>query len=137
MKTQVKPNKKQEYIHINEIIRHYHNQRFAQLTLWLAITAVLLSVLFGKTYNVTPIAAISLKLIGIIASIVFWVMDQRMVDHWRYFWQRAKQLESDLGFQMWQYRPKRTLLGSTNATRLLYGAVTVFWLFTLFFPSFF
>ena len=127
--------KKEEYIQLNQNLRHYHNQRFAQLTLWLAITAGLMSALFSKSYVVPSIANMALKLIGIIASIVFWIMDRRMVDHWRHFWKRLQEIEPELEFRMWLDRPKRKWLGSTNATWFLYGTIIVFWLITLFWPS--
>src|SRR3982750_4837427 len=108
--------KTEEYTQLNEAIRHYHNQRFAQLTLWLAITGGLFSVLFGQSYKASLIGTLALKLIGIIASVAFWLMDQRMVDHWRYFWKRLQDIEPELGFRMWLDRPKRKWLGSTVAT---------------------
>ncbi len=124
--------KKEEYIQLNENLRNYHRHRFLQLTLWLAITTVLISALFNENYNISCTAKITLKLIGIVTSFAFWIMDIRMVEHWRYFWKRLKEIEPELGFRMWTDRPKRKLLGSTNATWTLYVVITSFWILTLF-----
>lgn len=127
--------KNEEYIQLNENLRNYHRHRFLQLTLWLAITAGLMSALFGKDYNVSDFAKIMLKLIGIVTSTVFWIMDLRMVDHWRHFYNRLKEIEPELGFRMWTDRPKRKWLGSTIATWFLYGLIIIFWLISLCWPS--
>ena len=129
--------KKEEYIQLNENLRNYHHHRFLQLTLWLAITASLMSAVFDKSYAVPNNGKLILKLVGIIASFIFWIMDLRMVDHWRHFWKRLREIEPELGFRMWTDRPKRRWLGSTNATWLLYGVVIVFWIIVLFWPSLF
>jgi len=61
----------EEYVQLNENLRHYHNQRFAQMTLWLAITAGLLSVLFGEHYAGSAATTVVLKLLGCITSVAF------------------------------------------------------------------
>lgn len=130
-------NKLVEYNQLNENIRHYHNQRFAQLTLWLAISAVLLSVFFSDSRTPSKWEGIILKAIGIISSFAFWIMDLRMVDHWRHFWRRLQKLEKELCFDAWLSRPKRKWFGSTKATYLLYSTLIAFWIITLIWPSIF
>jgi hypothetical protein len=117
-----------EYGAHNDNLRHYHNQRFAQLTLWLAISAAVGSVLFNADLELKPHTMFMLKLFGAIASLAFWVMDERIVEHWRHFWARLIELEGLLGFRAWTTRPKHRLLGSTNATRLLYATVGGMWI---------
>jgi hypothetical protein len=130
-------NTQEEFIQLNENLRNYHRHRFLQLTLWFAITAGLISDLFSNSYEISFTVKTMLKLIGIITSVMFFVMDLRMVDHWRHFWERLKDIEPSLGFRMWTDRPKRKLLSSTYATWILYSVLTTFWIIALFWPSVF
>lgn len=116
-----------EYTTLLENMRHYHNHRFKQLTLWSAITAVLATTAYGKN-AISEMFLVIVKLLGIVVSLSFYIMDLRVVDHWRHFYRRAIQLESFFGFEQFATRPKRRLLSSTNATRFLYLFVILFWI---------
>lgn len=119
-----------EYTTLLENMRHYHDHRFKQLTLWSAITAVLVTTAYGKI-AITDKLIFIVKLLGIVVSVSFFIMDLRVVDHWRHFFQRVKQLESFLGFEQFLTRPKRRLFSSTYATRLLYLFIMIFWICSL------
>lgn len=116
-----------EYIQLNQNLRHYHDHRFKQLALWVTITGALLTSLFSKTYRPDMIPNFIIKSIGVTTSLCFWIMDIRVVDHWRSFWERLKEIEKEKKFRMWTQRPKRKWIGSTRATYSLYLITIIFW----------
>jgi len=72
----------------------------------------------------------ALKVGGVIASVVFWVMEERSTGYAMKFANRIGKLEELLGYQGWRGRKMGTeaAFAATNVTRLLYFAVFVFWL---------
>ena len=118
-----------EYKDLSENMRHYGNMRFAQLTIFIAITGGLLAVIFGNK-NPSP-NHIIIPLIGISIAIMFWIMEERAADYWQTFKKRAVVLEIKLGFQQYSIRPKARFwdkLTATNASRAIYGLSILFWI---------
>jgi len=142
----------EEYKELSENMRYYANSRFVHLTLFIALTGVLFSVIFSadsqtllnKSIFDQPIFGIdinpllSLKIFGIIITFVFYVFEQRAVDNWVSFLIRAKALEKN-SLKYEQYSSKnrkpswRTLwLRATWAARLFFFFVFVAWILLLF-----
>jgi len=128
---QANPVHLEEYKDLSSNMRQYANMRFAQLTLFIAMTAGLLNLLFGSNHTTSDPLRDVLKGIGILITVVFWIMEERAVGYWNHFRHRAVELERELGFRQYSTRPERTLIRSSNAARLLYGAIMAFWLTAL------
>ena len=60
-------------------MRQYGNMRFAQLTVFVAMTAGLLS-LVTRIDSTIHVCVIHLG--GIFISIIFWIMEERAADYW-------------------------------------------------------
>jgi dipeptide/tripeptide permease len=124
---------KDEYLDVSENLRHYGNARFALMTLFLAITAGILSIVFEHNQSqYKPLAIIVLKVVGIISSVAFWTMEERASQYYRRFRQRAVELEKDLEFKQYTNCPKQGVFSATNAVRLIYYAAILFWIVSLF-----
>ena len=65
-----------EYLDTSNNMRHQGNLRFAQMTLFVAITAGLVSVLFTNQVNVPTWAKTSFKAFGFITAVAFIVMEE-------------------------------------------------------------
>lgn len=118
---------KDEYLDACENIRHWENMRFAQLTLILAATAGLLSALLQAGASLVPPARLFLKIIGLGSVVIFWVMDERVVQYWKSYRRRAIELESELGFRQHSKAPPRRVVTSGNAVRLLFALLCGLW----------
>jgi len=116
-----------EYTDVSANMRQYGNMRFAQLTLFLVLNAALLTITFTSVPPLSPTTTFMLKIGGVVAVIAFWVMEERAADYWHHFCRRAVELEKELDYQQYTNRPARDLISATNAVRLLYAAVLLFW----------
>ena len=120
----------EEYKELNNNIRFYGNMRFAQLTLFSALTAGLLAIIFKTDPPLPELIKTVLKVGGLISTFVFWVMEERSTGYAMHFIRRIVALEKLLGYRQWQGRRMGTqsLFSATNAVRFLYFSVAVFWL---------
>jgi len=128
---------KEEYKDLSDNMRLYVNLRFAQLTIFSALTGGLIVVLFSEDNVPSPSAKIVLKVAGIFIAAMFWIMEERAADYWHHFRRRAVELEDLLGYRLYKNRPTRRLLTATNASRAIYGGVIVFWIIALIWHSIF
>lgn len=125
---------KDEYREVGENIRHWQQMRFVAMTVFMAVTAGLLAALFQWKTNLTTVANTSIRVMGMLSVIVFWIQDERIVQYWQHYSNRAKTLEEELSFQQYSTTPRRNkIVTSGNAIRLLYFAFLVFWISTLVF----
>jgi hypothetical protein len=122
---------KDEYKDLSDNMRHYGNLRFAQLTIFIASTAALLNATLTSSLPFTTESRFLLKIGGVITTIVFWVIEERAADYWHHFRRRAVELEKQLGYQQYTTRPTRTFITATNAVRLFYASILVFWIITI------
>ena len=123
---------KDEYRDVGENIRHWQHMRFTSMTVFMAVSAGLLTALFQWRANLPILASISVRVIGVMSVLVFWIQDERIVKYWQHFSTRAKALERVLKFQQYSTTPPRNrIFTSGNAIRLLYTTFLVFWLGTL------
>ena len=79
-----------EYLDVSSNMRTYTNLRFAQMTIFAAITAGLLAIIFDHNNLQAPSTIQLLKFVGIILSLVFWVFEERAADSYFYYLRRAK-----------------------------------------------
>jgi hypothetical protein len=126
-----KENPLEEYKIISDNLRWYSNMRFAQLTLFVAITAAILNGIYNDKISNAAVLVIALKVGGILASAMFWYLEMRADDYWSYFMKRGVELEKDLKFRQYTDRPIRKLR-TTAAIRFFITAIGVFWTVFLF-----
>jgi hypothetical protein len=124
-----------EYLDLSNNVRHHSNLRFAQMTLFVAVTAGLISVLFANQGKVSPLAKTSFKIFGLIVAAAFLVIEERTAAYWRHFQGRAAELEPQLSYRQYSNLPGRKWVTAANATRLLYVVVVVFWIVALTFGN--
>lgn len=129
--------KNDEYLDLSSNMRFYANIRFAQLTLFAAVTAALLTVAYGQESPPAARAFCFIKVGGILASVIFFIMEERGTSYYFHFKQRAIELEKLLGYGQYTNIPKRGVWTATNAARGFIIAVGLFWLVGLLFPSLF
>ena len=131
----------EEYKEVGHNIRLFSNMRFAQLTLFLALTAGLLTVTFGLNPPLEGLYQLILKLFGLFVTYFFWIMEERSSYFWKYYMDRAQFLEIQLGyFQYIGRNPKviyedkipKLKFNATNAVRALFFVIELFWIFTLY-----
>ncbi len=91
-----------EYKDSSANMRHYANHFVAFLSLFLALTGGLLSVLFGRNPPDSQTAVTLLQTFGLIVTILFWVMTESAHYLWGHFARRAAAIECKLNFE--QYR---------------------------------
>jgi hypothetical protein len=126
---------KSEYLDVSSNIRQHSTMRFAQLTLFIAITAALLNVYFGRSIPLPTGANLALKIAGLLVVVIFWVMEERVGDFFHHYRRRAVELEKQLGYSQYSETPKRRIVTATNAVRLLFLLIGIFWLLALIFLS--
>jgi hypothetical protein len=127
---------KDEYREVSENIRHWQQLRFIAMTVFMAVSAGLMSASFQWKTNLTLITSISIRIMGVLSVIIFWIQDERIVQYWLHYSARAKDLEKDLKFKQYSTTPPRNrIITSGNAMRLLYIMFFVFWTATLIFHS--
>jgi hypothetical protein len=122
---------KDEYLDVSENIRHWANIRQQQWTVFIAIIAALIALLFQPSATLTSLARFAMKVAGMLIVIIFWVMDERVMKYWDSCRHRACVLEKELEFQQYLTTPSRGIITSKNAVRLLYFLVLVFWLLAM------
>lgn len=124
---------KDEYADLSENMRHYANMRFAQITLFSALTAGLFTATFLSDPKLPSNLVLILKLLGAVATFAFGVMEERAADYWHHFRKRAEVLERNLGYQQYTGRPAAKYLSATNAARLLIWGVLPLWVASVIF----
>jgi hypothetical protein len=121
-----------EYQDLSSNLRHHSNLRFAQLTLFVAVTGGLIGVIFAKSPALALAPKAGLKIFGLITTLTFFVMEERTALFWRSFHRRAIQLERLLGYRQYTDQPPRhRVITAHNATRLLYISAAAFWMISL------
>ena len=122
-----------EYKEINSNVRFYGNMRFAQLTLFSALTAALLTIVFKTQPELSESLKMAFEIGGIVSTIVIWIMEERSTGYGTKFILRIQELEKLLNFNQWQGRKigTKAIFSATNAVRLLYFAVGVFWILAI------
>jgi hypothetical protein len=80
---------------------------------------------------VTTLERLVLKIGGLLATLLFWVHQERTMAYWNHFVQRAADLEKELGFKQYSTRPRAGILSSFKAMRLLFIVLALFWIVAL------
>jgi hypothetical protein len=123
----------EEYKDLSDNMRHYANMRFAQLTLYFVLSAGFITALFTVDPPLNNRLRFVLKIIGIITSAAFGVMEERAADYWHHFRRRAVEIEKSLDYKQYTDRPAAKIFTATNAARVMvWGGVFVWLLAAIF-----
>ena len=114
----------EQYKEANAQARHYSNLRFASLTVFLAITFGLLTVVCKDTFQWLRIGA---ALSGLIVTIVFWLIEAGINTYIDHFHSCARSLEGQLRLDMWCALQGKALVRAHTTMRILFLVVLVFW----------
>jgi len=118
----------EHYKEANTLARHYSNLRFANLTVFLAITFGLLTVVSSK--DALNWLKLGSTITGVIVAILFFTTESGINAYINHFQATAKKIEGQLDFEMWQtLLPQKSFVKATTAMRILYAVVLLFWLF--------
>jgi len=120
----------EEYKECNNNLRHYGNMRFAEITVFFAVNAGLLSRVYNDQRLASPAFEYLISAVGVFFCILFGVMNRRRVSLWVTHYRRAVQLEEVLGFQQHRLRPKDGPLSNRKAAATVYVITGVFWVST-------
>jgi hypothetical protein len=122
------PLPEEEYKHASENIRHFQSARFSLLTVFIAISAGLLSVLAATSSTSPGYLGLAIKAIGLLTTLLFGILMERTMLFWRHFVRRAIQLEETLDYQLYRTSPHGRLFTGTNAMRGFFVILGIFWL---------
>ncbi len=98
----------EEYKDLSDNVRHYNTHFLALLTLLAAGTAVLFQVVYGKEKMATDVDKLSVAIIGLIITIVFWIQGEIYLYRQKNFEVRLVELEEGLGYK--QYNKLKELV---------------------------
>ncbi len=118
----------EEYKDLSDNMRHYANIRFAQLTLYFALTGALVTAVYTVDPPLGDNLRLVLKLVGVLASGAFGVMEERAADYWHHFRRRAVEIEEHLGYRQYTARPAARVFSATNAARVMVWSGVPLWL---------
>ncbi len=121
-----------EWKEIRETLRYFGNKRFAQLTVFIAVTGFLV-----KACSDINSREWMFSLLGFIICIVFLIMERRSVEYIDAFVDRGKVIEPILKIELIRSRPQKNgldrWLTGTSATYVFYGSISIYWLALLIF----
>ena len=126
---------KDEYLDASINQRQFMTLRFAQLTVFLAITGVLINNLYSDSISLPRYADVVLKTGGLLVTILFWIHQERTMAYWNNFVMRAAELEQELGFKQYSSRPKAGIISSFKAMRVFFIIFVIFWITNYFLIS--
>ena len=117
----------EEYKDASANMRHYSSLRFGQLTVFMAVVGVLLLCIVRLDDSAGDLAGSMLKLFGLVVTVSFWIMEERVVLYWDHHRRRAETLEETLQFAQYTGRRAPLFVRGRAATRLLFGVALVLW----------
>jgi hypothetical protein len=127
-----KEDAKVEYIDISTNLRHWNTLRFAELTIFIAITGAMMNIAFGRSTPLTLIFGLVLKTAGFLIALLFWILQERTMTWWYTFVQRAAKLEEILEFEQYRGRPQGHKITGRVAIRIFFFIIMIFWIASIF-----
>ncbi len=123
---------KDEYLDGSANQRQFMSLRFAQLTVFLALSGFLINILFSETILLPTYGDEILKAGGLLVALLFWIHQERTMTYWNHFVNRAAELEEELGFRQYRSRPTAGILSSFKAMRVFFVVIVAFWISSFF-----
>jgi hypothetical protein len=131
-----KHNPEEEYKEVSANLRHYHNMQFAEMTVLVAITAGLITLLCKSDPPISLNLQHLICIGGIVVAILFWMMEESAIYMWTHFAKRAAQIEDKIGYKQYRNLPGApnfrylfTLRPGSLGVRLMCIAFLAFWIF--------
>ena len=122
----------EEFKQACELFRHYSNMRFAIITVYIAITTAILSVIFGN--NPPPdTTQYLLNIGGLLFTIIFLWFQEVAIKHLAAIATYGETIETSVNFKLFANRgkPKHKIFYMAIATRILYSIFAIFWIFRI------
>ncbi|NOG93111.1 MAG: hypothetical protein HND42_07715 [Armatimonadetes bacterium] len=119
---------KDEYIDVSNNLRHWNTLRFAELTVFMALTAGLINAMYIGKGAQSFEAGLLLKCAGIFSTLAFFVLQERTMTWFHAFNRRAIELEKELGFRQYMDVPRVRVLSGQNSIRSLFMMILAFWI---------
>ena len=94
----------EEYKDASTNVRIYGDFRFKQLTLFFALTLGFLTVIFRLEPPLEGLPRLSLKIIGLVITFVFWRIEESSTRQWKHYIDRAMKLEKKLIYEQYLSR---------------------------------
>jgi hypothetical protein len=94
----------EEYKDLSANMRHYSNMQFAELTVLVAITAGLMTLLTKPNSAELSKLIHFIHICGITIAVIFWLMEESAIYMWAHFATRAAQIE-ELGYRQYLNLP--------------------------------
>lgn len=123
---------REEYAFACEMARHYSNNRFAVLTVFLGLSIAMAALSFGHQLSTAPPVWLQLagRIGGLLIALIFGMFEFRTNKYIDHFQCRLKDLENKLGYKQWSTLPSAAH-GTAAAVLSLYLIVGVFWIVAL------
>ena len=125
--------KQDELKELGSQIRHYSNLRFAILTVFFAFLGGAITIGTSlQQQSVNEFYIISVKIAGLLGTIVFWYFEWRLASFLENYEARADEIEKQLKYQVYSGRLK-VRIKTSWVTGVLYLVVLLFWILALLF----
>ena len=119
------------YASVTKHILFYADARFKQLTLFVAITAALVVILFSKSMRVDHCTKIVLMLVGEGITILFWRLEKSSVHWWKRFVGVAAELDKYMKPKCYYIDPPPIAAGASVALQFFFVGAALFWFYLL------
>lgn len=96
----------------------------------MVLTAGLVNAFIAKGSSTLTFSALSIKAAWMTRSTLYLILQARTALYWRHFVAPASELEDELGHRQYSSRPPAGLLSSTEAMRLFFLVLVLFWVGT-------
>ena len=120
---------KDEYSELCTNLRHYHKMQFAELTVFLGVTAALLKFVYAS--DVPQNLILIFKIMGSIVSFLFFIVDTSNMHVWDKFIKRASELEKSMNYKQYSSlleSPKFRIRPAKTAVSVFHLIVLAFWM---------
>lgn len=125
---------KHEYSDASQNWRHYSHLRFAIFSVYFAITAGMMVVVFSDEPRFPPLITQFTKIGGLLITLSFWSYQERASQMAIHFGQVLTNLERSLGHTQYSTRPpnKFPVFKAVYVTRILFVLFTAFWIYSVY-----
>jgi hypothetical protein len=128
----MEPNKDREYSELASNIRHWEQMRWVCMTVFVALMFVAAGALFSVDFRLDHFELRLVQVGALLMVTIFWVQDERIVAYWDSARTRAREVEKELGIEVFSRAPKRGLFSAGTAVRCLYLLFMSFWVIQMF-----
>ena len=113
------------YKDISENLRHYGKMQFAQLTVYVAISAGVLALIAGSKTLEPSWLSVVVEGVAALLGVFFLTMSARVSDYWEKRADQAKNLEALLGFEQYLGKPDIRYMPTRAAVAGVYWTLII------------